>query len=431
MPILGVIASGVSGHLGPAAQSYFQRAYYGANTFDTSMVLKDSSGNSYVSGVSTSLGSGGYYASVVQKFDNAGNWIWGYYWTNQGYSCSIAFAPNGNISVHSNENSRQCMYLTLSAADGSVTVSPKYFAVGVTYRSGNAYDSSQGNYWNGGNTNSGGGNYNGPGRVAGDYSTMTVYQMNGTYCDGVFYKAGNIYYNLTDTDSNGYRYGIGKLQSPNVLQWNRYFGNNYTTATSNSIYVDASDNVYIGTWQADSGTTGASGYVMKWDSSGNLLWQRNIDSGASEYVQGITVDETNGYVYVVGVTTTTPQTGFIMKFNTSGTLQWQRTLTRSNLYSVIVTYSGELQVTGDWRTMGTGGDPQMAMLRIPADGSKTGTYTIGGVSVVYAASSYTVTTSTKATGNYGGPATAYTYGGNSTSLAGYSGYNSTTQVVAI
>jgi hypothetical protein len=430
MPIIGTVASQLIARLGPAAATYLQRAFFSSNATDGFTSLRDSTGNTYYSGTSGALGTNGYYASVVMKFDNLGVFVWGKYWTNQGYSCTICFDGSGNIVVQSNENSRQLMLLKLSAIDGSVVTSPVYWGTGVAYRSGVGMDN-LGQFWNAGSTNptSVGA---GLAMTSSAFGTLTTYRVGGEYGDGLFIDGSDIYFGGTDSSSNGYRGGTTKITSSGAFQWSKYFGANYSTSSPDAIATDSSGGVYVAAWQTDSGFTGGSGYLIKWDSSGNLEWQRNFDSGGTlDSLSGVCVDRVNGFVYACGTTSTSPSTGIIVKYNLSGTLQWQRKLSNSNFYSVKLTSNGELMLSGSWKGLASGPSSQTLLIRVPADGSKTGTYTVGGTSVTYTTGTLTVTTSSQVSGTFASGLTSNTYEANSTSLVNFNDYSASTQVVTI
>ena len=79
----------------------------------------------------------------------------------------------------------------------------------------------------------------------------------------------------------------------------------------------------------------------------------------------------------------------IAKYDTSGTIQWQRSIRSTGydtLYSISVDTAGSIYVCG-YSTVSSITSTFIAHL--PTDGSKTGTYSVGGYSFTYAASSLT------------------------------------------
>ena len=429
MPILGIVASQLPARLGPAAATYLQRAEFSSNSTDGWTAIRDSAGNTFYSGTSAALGTNSYNASVVMKFTNLGAFVWGKYWTNQGYSCTICFDGSGDIVVQSNADNRQLMLLKLSATDGSVVTSPVYWGTGIAYRNGVGMDSS-GKFWNSGSTNPSSGN--GVAVTSSSFGTLTTYRVGGEYSDSLLVDGSNIYFGGTDGPGNNYRGGISKITSSGEFQWSRYFGSNYSTQSPDGIATDSSGNVYVATWQTDSGFNGASGYLLKWDSSGTLQWQRNFEGGGTlDTLSGVCVDRVNGFVYACGSSSTSPSTGIILKYNLSGTLQWQRKLSNSSFYSIKLTSTGELMLSGSWKGLASGPSSQTLLIRVPADGSKTGTYTVGETSVTYAAGTLTVTTSSQDSGTFASGVSTNSYGANSTSLANFNDYSASTQVVTI
>lgn len=120
---------------------------------------------------------------------------------------------------------------------------------------------------------------------------------------------------------------IAKYDTNGVIQWQRVLGTVGAIEDGNAIAVDSSENVYI-LGQTRSGTfTNRGFYVVKYDSSGTLLWQRTLDGDANEYMGGIAVDS-SGNVYCSGSSDSTGGYGsrdiVVFKYNTSGVLQWQR-----------------------------------------------------------------------------------------------------------
>jgi hypothetical protein len=222
---------------------------------------------------------------------------------------------------------------------------------------------------------------------------MSVYGVAGTYSDSVVYcPNGNIVAMGTDTSSNGYRPWLLSTTKGGSFNWAKYWGSTYSSGGYGNLATDASSNIYVGSWIADSGTTGAYGMIMKFSSNGSLTWQKTLDLNTStlQTINGIDVD-ISGNVYVCGTDNNAGvNAGILAKFNSSGTVQWQRSITKSNLFAVKVLSTGELMITGQWVGLAQNGQEQPLVIRVPVDGSKTGTYTVGGSSISYAASSYTI-----------------------------------------
>jgi hypothetical protein len=120
-----------------------------------------------------------------------------------------------------------------------------------------------------------------------------------------------------------------------------------------------------------------------------------LSGGSGGYPYSIATDS-SGNAYICGVNVTGTYSFQIAKYDTSGTIQWQRTLGGSGNDTgngIFVDSSGNVYVTGYTNGAGAGGY-DVLIAKLPGDGSKTGTYTVGGASITYAASSLTSATST-------------------------------------
>jgi len=156
-------------------------------------------------------------------------------------------------------------------------------------------------------------------------------------------------------------------------------------ARATGIASNTSGDVYL------SSSGNATG-VIKFDSDGNFQWNRKISYSPTVYTRNITVDNSGNSYLVADDNTTT----FILKYNSSGTLQWQRSIATSGglyVYSIKLNTAGTIYYINC--SFGSG---VTLYAKLPTDGSKTGTYTVNGLTVTYAASSitdsaYTLTTS--------------------------------------
>jgi hypothetical protein len=137
--------------------------------------------------------------------------------------------------------------------------------------------------------------------------------------------------------------------------------------------VDSSGNVYVGFAYA---TGGRKSGVAKYDSSGTLQWQRQVNIASGN---ALTIDiDSSGNVYAIS-----SDGNNLLKYNSSGTLQWQRVFTGTTIQFTGVHYdNGNVYVTGLFDTNG-------GIFIVKDDGSGTGTYTLGTYSITYAAGSLT------------------------------------------
>lgn len=170
---------------------------------------------------------------------------------------------------------------------------------------------------------------------------------------------------------------VAKYSSSGVQQWQKKLSG---YGQINSISIDQSGNIYA---VGFSNTPTNNSRILKADSSGNLQWQRTL-TGANSYSYSSAVDSF-GNVYTLGSGASQIQ---LTKYNSSGSIVWQRSLDQGGAgYSLKIDRSNNLYLgASGW------------FAKLPSDGSLTGTYTVGGTSVTYAASSLTNTTTTDSWG---------------------------------
>lgn len=207
-------------------------------------------------------------------------------------------------------------------------------------------------------------------------------------------SSGNVYITgFSATAIGGYYLVTLKYNSSGTLQWQRQIGNGSFVYSGNAIAVDSSGNIYVTGYTYDTPGTNSSILTVKYDTSGAIQWQRRLGSSNTDYGYGIAVDS-SGNCYIVG------QNGAglyceIAKYNTSGAIQWQRRLSGSSSdlgRGVTVDSLGNIYIVGYTGANGTNGNAMIA--KLPSNGSLTGTYTVGGYSFTYAASTLTDTTTT-------------------------------------
>lgn len=190
-------------------------------------------------------------------------------------------------------------------------------------------------------------------------------------------------YSVIASTSNYNAAQLYKFNSAGALQWGKTVGDGNLGDGSAFLEcgVDSSDNVYAVGFRTDNTVAN----LVKFNSAGTLQWTRHANTSA---YNAISVDSSgNSYVLAGSV---------IAKFDTSGTLQWQRsvkynTTLNTVLSSIKYDAANNIVYVGGY-IGGSGGYAFFASL--PADGSGTGTYTLGSYTVNYAASSSTITSPT-------------------------------------
>lgn len=131
---------------------------------------------------------------------------------------------------------------------------------------------------------------------------------------------------------------IAKYNSSGTLQWQRLLyrsASAVTPTTINDVAIDSSDNIIVcGSHSiGDQGDTGEA-LIVKYDSSGNVVWQKILgDYQSDDKQQGfnaVSVDS-NDNILATGYRNDTNNDTFTLaaKFNSGGTLQWQKKLSAS------------------------------------------------------------------------------------------------------
>lgn len=181
---------------------------------------------------------------------------------------------------------------------------------------------------------------------------------------------------LLKTDSTGTFTYQNQLKDASPLLANN-------ACIANGISVDSSNNIYV----AGSGNNSSYGricYLNKYDSSGNLTWQRTLTSGRSadtmdDALYQPAVDS-SGNVYTVGwyrnISGSNGWYSMVVKYNSSGTRQWVRELRDSSVSSYSGTYhyglaldsSANVYVVG--RGNDSAGEPQGMLHKYNSSGTR-------------------------------------------------------------
>jgi hypothetical protein len=183
---------------------------------------------------------------------------------------------------------------------------------------------------------------------------------------------------------------LAKIDSAGNLLWQRYLGTSYGGGFR-GINVDSSGNVYTVSQTSQTAT------VAKWNSSGTLQWRRYMTNNITIDGQAVTADSA-GNVYFTGYTTLTgysPIYTVVVKWNSSGTLQWQRYIgitgtTQFTGADIAVDTVGNYYVLNQYYPNNYPTSATKSLItKLPTDGTRTGTYSVGGINVTYGSIGFT------------------------------------------
>ena len=195
-------------------------------------------------------------------------------------------------------------------------------------------------------------------------------------------------------DTNAF---VLKCDSYGVPVWQRvisgtgHSGSSAGTEQAEAVAVDSSDNIYVLGKTNSSGLTAGSYdmFLMKYDSSGSLQWQKKMGGGSSDSGSGIAVDSSDN-IYVTGSSSSTADSDqcLIAKFDPSGNVVWQNRLgvdrstgsapgaaagTVSESGSDIAVHGSNIYVAGYIYDNGKTYQNQL-IAKLPADGAAHGVF---------------------------------------------------------
>lgn len=161
---------------------------------------------------------------------------------------------------------------------------------------------------------------------------------------------------ITSSFSGASARALGLTSSGYTAIGNGYWINRTSKASTSvssyakSMVVDSSGNMYCaGLSNAYPSGTDFSQNIVKYSSSGEIAWQRKIDtSGVNDIAHSVSVDS-SGNVYVFGYGNANYY-GTYIKYNSSGVIQWQKRLTDAFIFVLpfdsAIDSSGNLYIAG-------------------------------------------------------------------------------------
>jgi uncharacterized delta-60 repeat protein len=408
MPLLqarGAASAQGFGLFSAIADKYWMGTLEGGPYDAANAIAIDSAGNVYVAGDSNASGT---LRIQLAKYNASGviQWQRNLNPSNNGYAIAVDSSSNVYIAGVGNGTVTQIAKYDTS---GTILWQRKLTDAGSSYAYGIALDSSANVYVSGNMYTSGSqaifvAKYDTSGtiqwqRVLQNTDAGVTDQGRGVAVD----SSGNVYiagFGPPVDFSPEYQAYLIKYDTSGTLQWQRKLhGATNAKDYGYAVAVDSSSNVYV-VGESDNNNIGgiSDGLIAKYNSSGTIQWQRRLGNtqGASR-MNSVAVDSSSN-IYICGTTSFNgPDQILLAKYDTSGTIQWQRNIDNSTRMRGfgITTSSNNVYVAGYILNSSNVG---FFIAKLPNDGSLTGTYTVDGVSIIYAVTTKTDATSTLSAG---------------------------------
>ncbi len=242
----------------------------------------DPSDNVYLVGYAYDYGNMPYHRLLVLKYDSDGNELFQFTWGG-GTTCyhgrSIALDSSGNIyTAGDTTNGPQDVFLVKFNSNGNYQWDLRWGGITDEICNAIALDS-LGNIYIGGYTES--------------------------------YGAG------------GQDIFLVKYNNLGVKQWDLTWGGS-SQDICNSIYIDDSNNIYVGGTTRSFGAGTDDMCVIKFDTSGNQLWNITWGTANNEWCNEIRFDSSNN-IFLLGTTWQSNNDICLVKFNSAMEYQWNIT----------------------------------------------------------------------------------------------------------
>ncbi|MGQ4876720.1 MAG: SBBP repeat-containing protein [Promethearchaeia archaeon] len=314
---------------------------FGKANLDIGYCIIGNSGNIFVSGyLNNSINNS--YDVLLLKYDSSGNLIWNTIWGGSEYDVGYGVAVDGSGFIYLSGTTK-----SIGAGGSKDVLLLKYSSSGP---------SSWSKTWDG-------------------YASEYGYDVITDNSDNI-YVTGII--NIAGKKKDAL---LLKYDSSGALIWSVNWGG---TEIENGygVVCDNFGNIYV------TGTTESYGngendvFLLKYNPSGNLIWNKTWGGGIDDRGYGIAVDNL-GNIYITGITESYGaglEDVFLLKYNSSGTLIWDKTWGGSDDdegYSVAVDSSGNIYITGNTWSYGNGAN-DVILLKYNSDGSLLSSTNWGG-----------------------------------------------------
>lgn len=189
------------------------------------------------------------------------------------------------------------------------------------------------------------------------------------------YVIGSLESEISNSESD---YFIVKYDLDGNVLWQRSFGEDWYEE-GRSLATDSTGNVYlVGYSDSDSANASYDTFIVKYSSSGNLVWQKKYEAQISnpsydDSGNGIAFDSDDNF-YVTGLTTSYSPEGtkiFVSKFDSDANIIWQKLLNgagNSSAFGIKIDTVGNIFVLG-YTTVNSEGAADIILIKLNPQGS--------------------------------------------------------------
>ena len=188
-------------------------------------------------------------------------------------------------------------------------------------------------------------------------------------------SSGNFIFTFRQS-TGGPAFSTCKVNSSETRQWGRQSDQTSFVSSFQSLALLSNGNFVV------VGFAGGSFKIsVNSQSTGDNVWSNGLNSSNTfRNFSGVTVDSSNN-IYATFSIGSPYQWIVIVKYNSAGTIQWIRKVVAdgkdAQSWAIKTDSIGNVYCTANWNNTGS-------LVKIPADGSKTGSWTINGILVTYA-----------------------------------------------
>lgn len=192
---------------------------------------------------------------------------------------------------------------------------------------------------------------------------------------------------------------LSKISISGNIEWERNYGGSANDVAYSVIETNDRGYVFAGyTTSNDSDVSGNAGaadvWVVKIDSSGDIIWQSTLGGSANDYARAIIQTTDNGYVFAGYTNSNNGDVSgnhggydyWVVKLDSGGNLEWQEALGGGNFdqaYAIALTNDSGFVVTGyvssnDGNVSGNHGSQDMWTVKLDISGNLLWQKAMGG-----------------------------------------------------